>query len=368
MHLHEFPPLTKLVDEGITNAVKKEFEEYNARKGDRYPLSPSGIGKCGLKLARDLAHFAGVTQHPRLEGSRTPKLQRVFDRGHLLELALVDDFSKYTKLQLRQRQQRVHLFDVSQGESTQAIEGDVDGLVVCKERGVKILVDFKSKGAYYSAGFSDSISEFFESLKESGQVEEHKDAGHNCYIIKDAWELFQIIPLDEFFVDYLHQLNSYAFSDWFARTGVDFVALYYENKNTCQNYEVRWVPNRRLFEFAKKKFQYIYSTVLTKGPESVEREFVVGSARCRLCEYTELCNGKAPEKPYDKKSGVVDKRLEESYKKGLIQLKMMEKAEQEILLEMEKKGLTHIQTDGGIVYERKYLKSPKPHYELRLSK
>jgi hypothetical protein len=366
IELKDIPPITKLVDDGIEKEIKDEFERWNTRNHiERYPLSPSGIGKCALKLARDLAHYHGLGDYPRSAESRTAKLQRVFSRGHLLEKALIEDVEKYTTLKVKQTQQRVHLFDVTAGEKVQAIEGDIDGLVVFKDHGARILIDFKSKGAYYSAGFNDSISEFFENLRETGLVDE---LGHNSYIIKDVYELFKILPLDDFFVDYLHQLNSYAFSDWFRRVGVDGVALYYENKNTCQNYEVRWKPSLKLFQLAKDKYQYIYSTVQTAGAEKVEREFGPGSTRCRLCEYNELCNGKFEGRPNDKKYGKVDEVLENSYKQAVLDVMNRDKLEEKILLEMEKKGLTHFTTSGGITYERKFLKSPKPHYELRLAK
>lgn len=367
--LRDFPPLTKLIDDGITKEIAKEFEEYNSRKGDRYPLSPSGIGKCALKLARDVAHHHGIASYPRNAESRAPKLQRVFNRGHLLESALIDDMEKYTHLKFKQRQQRVHLFDVQSelnGQRlSQAVEGDIDGLAVCDISGAKILVDFKSKGAFYSAGFSDSISEFFGNLLQTGFVE---DLGNNCYMIKDVYGLFQLLPLDDFFVDYLLQLNSYAFSDWFRRTGVDGVALYYENKNTCANYEVRWVPSEQLFEFAKNKLQYVFNTTLKDGPEAVPRDFSQGSVRCRLCDYNELCNGKEEVKPSVRVVGRVDEAMEKSYQLGIVERKRGDKVASEILLEMERKGLTHITMSDGITYERKFLKSPKPHYELRLVK
>jgi hypothetical protein len=366
MELRNIPPITKLVDEGIEKEIRDEFDRWNTRNHiERFPLSPSGIGKCALKLARDLSHYLGVADYPRAPESRTAKLQRVFARGNLLEKALIQDIEKYTPIKLKQTQQRVHLFDLNYLGQVQAIEGDVDGLAIFRDHGAKILIDFKSKGAYYSAGFNDSISQFFENLRESGQVEE---LGHNCYLIKDVYELFQILPLNDFFVDYLHQLNSYAFSDWFSRVGVDGVALYYENKNTCQNYEVRWVPSKKLFEYAKRKFQYVYSTVLEQGPEAVEREFDVGSSRCRLCDYNTMCNGKYETKPTGTNYGTIDKELESQFRQAVIDGLKKDKLEQTILMEMEKKGLTHFSMNDGIVYERRFYKSPKPHYELRLSK
>lgn len=361
MSLREFPPITRLVDAGIQKEVEAELAEWNERRADRYPLSPSTIGRCALKLARDVGHFHGKVTHLRTLDSRPPRLQRVFARGTALEDALVGDIEKYTSLKLKQRQQRVHLFNVMHGKIVRPIEGDVDGLIVCKDSGVKILTDFKSKGAYYSSGFNDSISEFFGKLLETGLVE---DLGDNCYHVGDIKNLFDTLPLDDFFSDYILQLNSYAFSDWFRRIGVDGVALYYENKNTCAHYEIRWVPDERLFEFAKNKFQYIFSTVMSDGPEAVEREFPAGSAKCRLCEYNTQCNG-VYEPKTAKVYGQVDPALTEDWMKVVAMKAKGDRVEQDILMAMEKAGLTHIRV-GATTYEKKFLKSPKPHFELRL--
>jgi len=349
---------------------KKEAERHNAGNIERYPLSPSGIGKCALKLARDVAHYHGVKQYPK--PPITAKLRRIFARGNVIETSLIQDIKEYTDLKPTLTQQRVHLFDVvhmtASGQAlNRSIEGDIDTLMVSREHDFKILTDFKSKGSYYSSGFGDSTSEFFGKLLETGLVE---DLGNNCYLITDIVKLVDLVPAEEFMVDYYYQLNAYAFSEWVRRVGIDGVALYYENKNTCVHYELRWIPDIRLFDHARNKFQYIFDTVFTKGPEAVQREFIGGSARCRLCEYNGACNPavEAAVSPKIEAGVIGDVELEKSFRTNKIALKKVEKAEERILLEMEKKGLTHIITSDGLKYEKKFLKSPKPHFELRLCK
>ena len=362
MSLRELEPLTKMMDDGISKVVAEEISEYNQGTVSRYPLSPSGIGKCALKLARDLSHFHGLKSYPR--ATLPTRLHRVFSRGHKLEEALVEDFEKYTDLQLKLKQQRVHLFNVSHGDRVVPIDGDIDGLIVCRRPGFRILVDFKSKGAFYSAGFTDSIAQFFEEMKETRLVE---DMGHNCYLVPDIEALFNGISADDFFSDYILQLNSYAFSDWFSARKIDGVALYYENKNTCAHYEVRWVPSENLFSYAKNKFQHIFETTFSKGAEAVEPEFGLGSTKCRLCDYNELCHGKFEKK--DKRIvGEIPEKLEQAFVDGIKAKMLLAKEEEKILLEMERLGLTHFRTRDGLTYERKFLKTPKPHYELRLSR
>jgi hypothetical protein len=376
----EFPALTKLVDEGICERVHGEIERYNNDRPERYPLSPSQIGKCALALARNLAHYHGVVKYPRRVESLPPRLYRIFRRGNLLEEAMVADFEEYAGIKLKLRQQRLHLFDVvynsgpkapmmTEEEFVQAIEGDIDGLVVHEQSGLRILVDYKSKGVRYSAGFNDSLSEMFAEMIQTGLVE---DKGDNLYFVNDINQLINLWSADDFFMDYMLQLNSYAFSDWFRRNPVHAVSLYYENKNTCANYEVRWVPDRRPFDWARNKFQHIFSTVFTSGPEAVQREFNAGSTKCFLCEYNEQCNGK-----FDKTSQRVVGNIEavgvkpEEYKEYTDTInaqRRKEKLEMKILAAMEQKGLTFIQMPDGLTYERKFLKTPKPHHELRLTR
>lgn len=367
-----FPPLTELVDDGMQRAIQEEIDAYNQRRGDRYPLSPSVIGRCSLRLARDLAHYHGISDYPR--AGRESRLQRIFDRGDLLELAMVSDFEKRAGIKMQLRQQRVRLFKVSHDNyhlgvpPEVPIEGNIDGVAVCGD-GTRILVDFKSKGSFYSAGFGDSVSEFFGSLPQTGLAE---DLGNKCYYITDVHALWKLMSQDDFFAGYLLQLNAYALSDWFREDPVDFVSLYYENKNTCENFEVRWVPDPRLFTYAKEKFQRIFETVMTEGPESVPRDFVHGSGNCKLCEYNKKCNGENLDFHLNRQESVGSIPEAENdyliFKEGVNHEDLTHRAEERIILAMEQKGLTHIVTNDGLKYEKKFLKSPKPHFELRLCK
>lgn len=365
MKVKEFPSIVKSMDEGVQKEIEHEARIWNTRtwKGtelDRFPLSPSQIGKCGLALARNLSHYLGLADYPRGTDYLSPRTKRIFARGHLLESALVNDTGRYTGLKLTDAQRRVRLFPLSKDH---AVEGNIDGIMVHEEAGVRILVDYKSKGAFYSASFSDSINQFFMELRTTGLVEE---IAPNSFLITDAKQLFDVMSLDDFFVDYLLQLNGYGLAEG---VKVDFVALYYENKNTCANYEVRWVPHPALLEYAKAKFQFIYDTVRSKGAEAVPKEFGLGSARCRLCDYNERCWGKyTPTSSSERRVGGLDPALDQALRGAQREHHVVAKIEEQVLQLMEREGLTHVRTSDGLVYERKFLKSPKPHYDLRLSK
>ena len=375
MKVKEFSPIIKLMDEGVQKELDLETKVWNERlykeapykggKLDRFPLSPSQIGKCGLALARNLSHYMGLSDYPRANDAISPRVSRIFARGHLLESALISDLEKFTPLKIDEQQKKLELFSLAENVS---VVGSIDGIAVHDVEGVKVLLDFKSKGSFYSANFTDSISQFFKELMQTGLVEEPYE---NCFYITNAKKLFDIISLDEFFVDYLLQLNAYAFGLLPEGVKVDFVSLYYENKNSCANYEVRWTPSLELFEYAKKKFQFIYDTVTTKGAEEVPKEFALGSARCRLCDYNEMCWGKYEPKTDSQKGkfvGQLAANLDKTLQGTFIDTIRNEKVVEEVLTYMSQKELTHIKLDNGLTYERKFLKSPKPHYELRLTK
>lgn len=340
------------IENKIWNERLYRQEPYKGGKLDRFPLSPSQIGKCALALGRNVSHYLGIADYPRGAGSTTPRLQRVFARGHLLEEALVEDFEKQAGLKVQDRQKEVVLLTLPDGRR---IKGNIDGNVY--HDGMKVTVDFKSKGARYAGNFADSIQQFFEEMKETGLVEEFNE---NAYFITDPKGLFHRLSLDEFFVDYLLQLNSYGVVE-----NSDYVTLYYENKNTCANYEVKWEPNAYLFEYAVRKLRYIYTQVTTAGAESIQKEYQLGSARCRLCEYNELCYG-AYTPPVSKVSGILPADLESFYLNAT--RRDVQRSEEEVLKYMQEKDLTHVELSNGTTYERKWLKTPKPHYELRLTK
>ena len=361
--LKEFPAIIKLMDEGVKKEIENESrvwnehlyltEEYKGTELDRYPLSPSQFGKCALALSRNLSHYTSHSEYPRSGEHITPRVSRIFKRGHLLESALIEDIEKYTPFKVVDRQKRVTVFTLNDGT---AITGSIDGIAV-SPKGVRILLDFKSKGAFYSAGFQDSIQQFFAELQQTGLVEE---IGDTSYYITDPKGLFDLISLDEFFVDYLLQLNSYGHAEQ-----CDFVSLYYENKNTCANYEVRWVPNADLVDYCKTKMQFVYDS--KADPESVPKEFQLGSARCRLCEHNERCWGKYEPKSNRVAVAALPEEMAEELDQNIIHEIAMNKTMEEVLQYMAKKDLTRVTTKNG-TYERKFLKSPKPHYELRLVK
>lgn len=388
MNAREFPSLNKLLEDGINKEIDEEVKVWDERlftkepyKGgtfDRFPLSPSQIGKCALALARNVSHYVGRGNYPRNRSTYEPQRQRVFARGHVLEEAMVDDIDKYTPFKLGERQTRLKLFEIGKDPATGEIrycEGNIDGLAVHEENGVKILIDFKSKGAKYAKGFTDTIQQFFQELRQTGLVQEIYE---NSFYITDVSKLFDILSLDDFFVDYLLQLNGYAFGMREAGTKVDFVSLFYENKNTSAYYEIRWVPSQKLLDYSQKKYQFIWDAVNTykikndghddeRLMAAIPKEFALGSTRCFLCEYKSMCYpetlkpGKSDPRSFVQLDPTLDKAVSTAFSDNLI----AEKAKESVLVEMERQKASHVKLSNGMVFERRFYKSPKEHFELK---
>lgn len=385
-----FPSLVSLMDSGVQKEIDHETKVWNERlftdspyKGtelDRFPLSPSQIGKCALALGRNLSHYLGIFSYPRAADALAPRTKRIFNRGHLLEDALIQDFAKYTDLKVVRRQRRVRL-PFALGGGKRHIEGSIDVEFEAPD-GTSILTDMKSKGAYYSAAFNDSISETFQGYRETGLVSEFAP---NSFLISDALAFFNVISLDDFFVDYLLQLNSYGFSidvETGEQLHFDFCSLYYENKNSCQNYELRWKPHPGLMQFAQEKFEYIYNNVrlaagehkATNGEvpfevilmDKIPKEFSLGTARCKLCDHKELCYGvfDPATKPATHKMGALDPELDKKLVGSISQEQLTDRIKQDVLQAMAQQDATHIETSNGICYERKWYKTEKS-YKLK---
>ncbi|GAC1686454.1 MAG: hypothetical protein NVS9B9_08580 [Ktedonobacteraceae bacterium] len=362
------PALTDLLDRGIYEEEKEKAKDWADGRIDRYPISPSRFGSCGLQVARDIAHYHGLQSYKKPETAI--RLAKIFKRGKALEDAVLEDFAQYTGLKLLQRQQRLYLFTLTSGKVKVDIEGDIDVLFT-DHTGFRLLTDIKTKGAYSSPTAWDSVAEMFNNIRNAHGVIPHGTEQSNCYVIEDMDAFLPSVDRADFLYGYILQLNGYAHSDWFRRTGVDACSIYYENKNNSNHYELRWAPNEKLYRQVQEKWQGVFNTVFTKGPEAVEKDFNLGSIRCKLCEYHELCWGERPAFNERAVEARTIEGLEEAYTAYAYQVhsvKSLADTEQKILLLMENNNVDRIKTPDGKIWERKFLKSPKPHFELRQSK
>ena len=150
--------------------------------------------------------------------------------------------------------------------------------------------------------------------------------------------------------------------------------------------EFRFAPSMEQFEILKSKFKQINSAVEQKKPELVKKDASLGSIRCAFCDYSKLCWNDDSLKSYfktfpkkkwpdDVKNLPLDAELTEKLENYIDDWDEAKEASDE-LKHIEAKILTiltncdtnKIRTANGEVYDIKYLKSPRPHFELRKGK
>ena len=118
--------------------------------------------------------------------------------------------------------------------------------------------------------------------------------------------------------------------------------------------------------------------------EKIDKPYELGTAKCGFCPYRAACWPETdalkdhfatwPKKTWPKKTewlaglgttleAMFADRIELNDKKDLLS-----SLEERILIVMENNKLYKIQLANGDVFLRKFLKTPRPHYELRRSK
>jgi len=376
------PAITDLFAAGVEADLAEKEEKRKKFELERFPLSPSQFGGCGRNLAIDLAEFCGLKLYKKeMLNSRATKK---FSRGHTIEYSLLRQFGfAVPSVKQSHKQQVIHMADTPDGKYV--IGGSIDALLSTPDG--NMIMDVKSKGTFYSVAYSDKFREEFE---EIGMMEGVEKFGTDAYYIHDIDEFFHNFDRDNFLSGYFLQLNAYGAAPWSQNyknnlfpdhRGICAVSLYFENKNNHQDVELRWAPSQTLYKYAVDRMQAIYKWVAIdkKDPLKYPTEYILGSLRCKLCARKENCwPGEkhpwiGPKKRWGKdtfklKDGA---KLEEVYKKFKPALNSGKVANQyaaEIMALMEEMKVNKVTFSDGFVYEMKFLKSPKPHTELRRSK
>ena len=375
------PPLVDLLDAGIILELEKQEKARKKGKGiHRFPLSPSGFGSCGRKLAIELAEFSGLGIYPLILDD--PRSRRRFSRGHDIEYSLLRQLKQYVPIGQTMKQQYLAMQPTSDGKYM--IGGSIDVLIDDKE---SMIVDIKSKSTYWSNVSSDKFQEEMDGIADSPHCVMF---GSNSIFITDIYEFYQEYPTDNFISRYFLQLNAYGCSP-FAKEyvsnsnpgekGVKVVALLFENKNNHIMAEIRWVPDERLYTFALEKMQRIYDYVVVnkQDPTKFETDFTLGTLNCKMCPRREICygdvrhpyNGPRTKWAVDTKvmdSGEELEELYENYKKALKTNAQFDKLEGELIKAIVNSNETKIRFSDDKVFEIRTLKSPSPHVVLRQSK
>lgn len=383
------PPVSYVDILDISSLEVKEAEEEAIQTGEGRPycpLRPSAAGKCTRELAYQLMEFTGQKYYPK--DPMEPTVTRLLDVGHYIENSFKNQFRRYAKeyFQVKYEQQGVYGFRLTSkkfDELNMLIEGSLDWCFVSK--GHKGLIDAKTKKDKFHKWFKSDWDGTDDKLKKMESVEVI-GSSEQAYWIEDL-EAFINELNDPFFEANFWQINFYCNSDWAKAVGIDHGAILQYNKNDSRIREIRFKPSARLYERTQGKFQAAVDACDEGDVTKAAADFPLGSIKCAFCPYVKDCHGASerdalkkffntlPNKSWPKDTDRMTKelsaRLEDNYaefieEQGLIDRR--KKTEELIIKDMLDNGIKKIRFSDGLIYELKFLKSPREHYELRRSK
>lgn len=365
------PPYTDLIDKALDDEVPmKPF----------YPLRPSSAGHCGRRMAHDLMSYKGYTEAtPEI---KKPSVKRLLALGNAVEYHSIKNFDLLKKadptLRVTYKQQVVQLFRLDPvGDETvgQLIEGSMDLCVMRTNTGG--IIDVKSAKDKFSQAFKTYWDE--NTAKFNG-LESLITMSDTSWYAPDL-ELFLKELNDPFFEDNFRQLNVYACTDFATQHNIDHASIYRYSKNDSRHIEIRFKPSQKLAKEFKDKCNEVNQAVFQKDPELVPKDYMLGSIKCAFCPYAAKCwNEDAlkeyfnsfPTKVWPTNIAKLNDYSIDTLFNQYETLNQSNKLYDSVVLELTKKlvdaKVKKVKLDNGNVYELKYLKSPKPHFELRKSK
>ncbi len=362
-----------LVDE----AQLRKHEEEKTKPSPYYPLRPSSAGYCSRKLAYELASFEGLSK--KLHEDRPANVIRLLSLGTSVEWHTLKYLEQsLTNYKIKYKQQVVSLFNLPTGR---LIEGSMDAVMVPTDgTSPPGVLDVKSKGDGWSAGYRSRWEEEKDRYSKLSSVDQFEEDG---FWIADPMAFLNEVGEDAL-VSNICQINLYIGSAFMQERKADWGSILRYNKNNSKHIEVRFAYSQELFDHIKKKFSDIeHAVLMDKNPNKVEKEFILGSQACSYCPYQVRCWPDAsakkeyykslPKKTWATKVAELEGRDTilghfAAYDKASKQADKLDVLEAKILKEMESHDVKKIQLEDGRVYEMVFLKSPKPHLELRRSK
>lgn len=352
-------------------------------KDSRFPLRPSAAGYCARRLAYDLMQHRGFASYAPEE--KEPNVLRLLSLGSSIEWHSIRNFELIPtiepKLRVKYKQQCVTMFRLDptgDEEQGQLIEGSIDLAVmhVTASGGIGDVKSAKDKFSQaYKTYWDESLAKFnnMASLKKISEM---------------AWYAPKLVPFlkelnDPFFEDNFHQLNAYACTEWAKEHGVDHGFIYRYCKNDSRHLEIRFKPDQGLFDAFRDKCERVSKAVAKKQPEEVARDYVLGSMKCAFCPRSKECWGDEdtlrawfatfPERNWPKR--VKELKSARDLETQMATLSKLAKAkadyttlEMEMVKTLVEQKVNKVKFANGEVYELKYLKSPRAHFELRRSK
>jgi hypothetical protein len=363
---------------GYTDLLDHETNLRSAERDEKWqPLRPSASGKCTRVLAFDMAEYLGKASYPK--EVMKPSVKRLLDLGSFVEKHLIQQFKwnvPSTLLKSRYEQTILHFYRLT-AESDPSInvliEGSNDAVFFSPDsRG---LIDYKSKNDGWSATHKSRWDMMDEKLSRMKTVEKFSET---AYWVEDLPAFLDELN-DAFFASNFLQTNGYCCTEFMKERGIDHGAVIQSNKNDSRLREVRFKPSQALFDKVRAKFQTALNAAAAGNPHAAPADFALGSVSCAYCPRSKECRGdsdalKAFYATFNK-SWPVDIAEDDPLVQAFSHFEKFEevsasreKLEAHILADLETRNLGKIRLPNGNVYETKFLKSPKPHVELRRSK
>lgn len=359
--------------------IKKERAE--GTDVSKTPLRPSAAGQCTRELAYALMEYHGLANYEK--ELITPEQDRIFKMGYAVEEHIIREMRQAFKdlFQIKYTQQSLsfaHLKAVNNPGLSQFLEGSTD-LILWSEQH-RCIADIKSKKVKYSSYRNDDWIEFSDKMRRMKTVKKLTDL---TFWVEDLEAFLKELDSPFFAANFL-QLNLYALNPFIVERGIDHAAIIQYDKNSSRLREVRFKPSQKLYDYVIFKMQAALDAVDHNEPERAEKEFKLGSIKCAFCNFKKQCWSESdplkaffksmPSKDWPKDTsrlGDVGNVLEDlyvEYKEAASVSESLYKKEDEILSIMLDEKISKVRFLDGEVYEVKYLKSPKEHYELRRSK
>jgi hypothetical protein len=302
-----------------------------------------------------------------------------------VEYHTIGQFYKYMKdkpdLRVTYKQQVVALFrlDPVGDQPAPLIEGSIDLAIKWGEH--TYILDVKSAGTYFSAGYSDKWDEQlskFDHMQSTARLPLGSTERTTGFWVENLRAFIEELGDDPFLINNFIQLNLYCTSEFARERNVAAGSIIKYCKNDSRWYEIRFQPDLSLAEEFKEKANRVYQTVMqTKKAESVARDHALGSKSCNYCDYLGTCwpgaekwkysprNPATPiselgeatglRKAFDNYLAIEDAPL----KKGA--------AELVVLNALDQHGVKKIQLDSGDIFEVKYYKTGGPKNGPRLA-
>jgi hypothetical protein len=362
-------PATGYVD--ILDAHLAKKSEAEASQPRRYnPLRPSSAGKCAHELATEYAQYKGLL--PTNSEILEPELQRIFALGHSIEWLLIKQMQEVPEFSIRYKQQVVRFMKLSDGTH---LEGSLDlSIFVNNEGGICDVKSKKDRPSNFGASGWDEADEGYAKMKSVERVTD-------CLFWINDLDAFLEELNDPWLPTNFLQLNIYANTEFIRESGITHCSLFYFNKNDCRLREMRFRPSETVFAKTTAKFARVHDLVSQATKENIGQ--AVDGARCKVSSNCRYCWPDESRKVYFAtlkpkvwpkdtsylgKTGQELERLFAEYEEGmLIEAATNQVGDQisRIMIDIEE---DKVRLPNGNVYENKYLKSPKPHHEIRRSK